>query len=353
MVVSSSKVNHYIKTSLVCGAVVTVLWIAAWFVAVAQYHSVIDGWIATQRAAGYQVSYENRMTVGFPHHIMLRFDNLRWKNNDGILFSADHMFLSARPWQWQKFRAKFKGHVEIAAPLDNDPGSLVLGGEEGHAFVDLNYDGTWKASYVALDHAHIGLAPNYVFSADSLEASALRPDTEPKDRHDTGLTLEGQATNITVPPNMREPFGPMITTMAANFRVMDHVPDFRKKQSMNIWNQDSGVVEFDKLHMEWGLLNVTAKGTLGFDDDLQPEGAFSSSLGGYQIVLKALKDYGFIAPRQEAMMDSALTLFAKPTGSGESAAIDLPITVQLGGVFFGPLKIFGFPEIQWASVSPP
>jgi len=353
MISLAPKIHHYLKITFLIGSIGILLWITAWFMAVAQYHTVINGWITAQRAAGYQLSYENRMTVGFPHHIMFRFDNLRWRNNDDILFSADHMELSSRPWQWQIFRAKFKGHVEISAPLTDDTGAFILGGEEGNAYVELAKDGTWKASRVSLNNAHIGLAPHYVFNAEQLEASALQPETEPKDHHETGLTINGQAFHVTVPDALHTPFGPVITTMTADLRVMDKVPDFRNKSSMNIWNQDSGVVEFDNLHMQWGVMDMTAKGTMGFDDDLQPEGAFSSTLEGYQTVLKTLMDYGFIAKNQEAMMDSALTLFAKKSGSGEHEAIDLPITVQLGGLFFGPLKIFGFPEIQWSSVSPP
>src|SRR5262249_38659530 len=130
-------------------------------------------------------------------------------------------------------------------------------------------------------------------------------------------------------------------------RVMDAVPDFRKKESVDAWNHDSGIVEFDNLHMEWGPLMLTAKGTMGFDDDLQPEGAFSSTIGNQDEVLKALMRSNFIAQRQEAMLSSAMSLFAKPSSVDSITGVEVPIAVQLGGLFLGPVKIFSFPQIEW------
>lgn len=341
------KPYHRLKVIAAISIIGLGLWIGIWFLAVLQYHRVIDGWVSTQRAMGYEVEYDNRMTVGFPHHIMLRFDNLRWKNTDNIIFKADHMFLSALPWQWQKFHAKFKGHVELAAPIETGSTALVLGGNEGHASVGLDKDGTWKFSEVSLEQAHIGRAPDYLFTAESLKATAIRPDHPPKDHRETSLTVTGDAQNVILPKNMPSPFGPLIKVMHLELNVMGEMPDFRKKASLSAWNDASGVVEFDALHMVWGPLELTGKGTIGFDDALQPEGAFASTIVGHEAVLKALSDYGFIAPRQKAMMDSALSLFAKPTDYKQGSGLDMPITIQLSGLFLGPVKIFSFPEIEW------
>jgi hypothetical protein len=63
-------------------------------------------------------------------------------------------------------------------------------------------------------------------------------------------------------------------------------------------------------------------------------------------------DNGFIAPRQEGMLNSALSLFARPAKDGEGPGIEIPITVQLGGLFLGPVRIFTFPEIEWPKEVP-
>jgi len=40
--------------------------------------------------------------------------------------------------------------------------------------------------------------------------------------------------------------------------------------------------------MEWGDLHLAAKGTIGFDNDLQPEGAFAGVVADPGAVLKIL-----------------------------------------------------------------
>jgi hypothetical protein len=52
------------------------------------------------------------------------------------------------------------------------------------------------------------------------------------------------------------------------------------------------------------------------------------------------------------MLDSALNLFAKHATVAGKTGIEVPITVQLGGLFLGPVRIFEFHEINWGSFQP-
>jgi hypothetical protein len=317
-----------------------------WWVTANQYREVVEGWIEQGRTAGYQISFDHQRLFGFPNHITLRFDNLRWKNNDAITFTADHMDLSARPWKWEIYNAHLKGHAAIEMPADDAGHSLVLSGDNGRAIVTLDRQGVWLLSTVSLDNAAFGRSPDYLFRVSHFQATAQRPPHPPENHTEPGLLLTSEATTVALPSAMPSPFGPTMAALAVKLRVMGSVPDFRRKDSLSAWNKDMGVVEFDELHMAWGALNLWAKGTMGFDDDLQPEGAFSSTIDGHQDAFKALLELGFIPKRQENMLNSALTLLARPA-AGDHPGIEAPIAVQLGGLFFGPIRIFSFPMIEW------
>lgn len=347
---SSLPVRRTATTVTLLFLVIGVLWWSLWSFAAAQYRGVIDNWISTGRSSGYHIDYDSSVMFGFPHHVVLRLTNLRWVDTDGINFHAGQMDLSSTPWSWSVFSASFKGHVELAAPLDTEGRSLSLGGEQGYAHVELDKDGIWKLSRVSLMQAHVGRAPDVLFLADKLEASVQRPEHPPKDHTQPGLILDGKAENVVLPVNMPVPFGPKMKIVQSSLRVMGDMPDFRRRDSVAAWNSIGGVVDFDKLHMEWGPLMLVAKGALGFDDDLQPEGAFSSAIGHHKEVLKALMEHDFIAKNQAGMLDQALSLFAKPADN--APGIEVPITVQLGGLFLGPVKIFTFPEIEWPKAEP-
>lgn len=317
----------------------------------AQFRRVIDNWIDQGRAAGYQISYDDRETFGFPRRITMRLTNIHWKTADGIDFRADAMDLIATPWDWKNFDAKFKNHVAVTTPLDDQGHALILSSASGRAHARLDQDGVWREAHLALNDTRAGLAPNYLFEAERLNASISRPDTPPKDHTQVGLTIDGEADAITLPPAMPSPFGDKATKFAAHLRVMGSVPDVRIRAAVDAWNKDSGVVEFDSFALQWGTLSLAAKGTVGFDDDLQPEGAFGGTVAEPQKTFQAFVDHGFIAMHDKTMLTSAMELFAKP-GAHDGQGMELPITVQLGGLFFGPIRIFTFPEIEWP-VAPP
>jgi hypothetical protein len=341
----------FISSVIVIVTLTAIGW-SFWTLAAAQYRRVIDGYIEGGRAAGYQITYDDRQIFGFPRRITMRLMNVHWRDADGIDFHTDDMDITVTPWMWSTFDAKFKSHVVVAAPLDDKDHSLLMAGSEGRAHIKLDADGFWKVANLALDDAKIGLAPNYLFEADRLKVDITRPPNPPKDHKEAGLSVDGEADTITIPSSMPSPFGTKAQKLSAHMRVMGPVPDVRERASVDAWNKDSGIVEFDDFSMQWGVLSLESKGTIGFDDDLQPEGAFAGTVANPQKTFEALKSGGFIAMHDADMLDAVTDMFAKPSTKNQHG-MELPITIQLGGLFFGPIRIFTFPEIEWPLAPPP
>lgn len=333
--------------TLVAVLALPVFWWLLWQIAAAQYRGQIDHWIEEGHADGYVINYDDRQQFGYPLHVVLRFKGLHWRNADGIDFEAGDIDIGALPWITKDFVAKFKQRATITAPLDSTDNALVLSGERGEAHVTVTPDGHWVVSTIDINGARVGHAPDNLIEAAALTATATRPIEQPHDHHQSGLILSGEITNIFLPQNMNLPFGDRMASLKLDLRVMGAVPDFRRRASVDAWNKDSGIVEFDRLRVQWGPLSMSLKGTLGFDDDLQPEGAFSGAVANHQQVFTALMNGGYIPARQEEMLNSALQLFARPMKQDGIDGIEMPITVQLGGLFLGPVKVYSFSEIVW------
>ncbi len=322
-----------------------------WSLAATQYRRVIDSWIEEGRAAGYQISFDDRQVFGFPHHITMRFVNLHWKNADGIDFHTDTMDIAATPWDWQHYEVKLKNHVVVNAPTDTDGHALMLASDTGQGHVTLDDDGVWLAARLELQGTKGGLAPNYLFDAGKILLSVVRPGEAPVDHKQVGLTLEGEADDVVLPDAMPSPFGNKADKFAVRMRVMGVVPDVRAKSSVDAWNKESGIVEFDQFDLHWGELDLHAKGTMGFDDDLQPEGAFAAQVAHADKAMHVLIDKGFIAMHDQDMLAAAMDMFSQPVPKGQMG-MGLPIAVQLGGLFVGPIRVFAFPQIVWPDVPP-
>ena len=322
-----------------------------WSLAAGQYRRALDGWIEEGRAEGFQISFDEQKIFGFPSHITMRFVNPHSQSADGISFRTDSMDITASTWNWSNFSVKFKNHVQITAPLDDAGHALTLACENGEAHIKLDSQAFWRQADLSLSNSTIGLAPDYLFQAGSLSASVARPALEPKDHTEAGLTITGEADNIITPDAMPTPFGKNAKKLSAHLRVMGPIPDVRRRDSVDTWNKASGIVEFDDFSAQWGVLELASKGTLGFDDDLQPEGAFIGNIGNPAQTMRALIDHNFITMHDQGMLSSVMSLFAKPS-VGKEKGMEFPITIQLGGLFLGPIRIFTFPSIEWPKEPP-
>ncbi len=339
--------RRFCIAAVVMFAAMALIWWAVWSIAASQYRDFINGWIETHRPAGYQVTYADQDIEGFPRLIVLHFSNLVLQNPDGVKIHANDVSLATFPWQWHHFDAKLKHGFELTIPFTGEKTLVISTQETARNHTELQDNGDWQYLNLELADAKALWGSDPFFSAGNFEVAFQRPDTEPKDRTQPGLNFEGLVENMTLPPGLDSPFGADIAKIETAFRVMGPVPDPREKKSVAAWNGGNGVVEFDKFLLNWGPLVLSARGTLGLDDDLQPEGAFSGQIGNHEAVLKTLLAHDYIPQHEAGMLDSALNLFAKKSSVGGTRGIEVPITVQLGGFFLGPVRVFEFPEIEW------
>jgi hypothetical protein len=329
-----------------------VLWWGVWSIAASQYRIFINQWIEAHRPEGYQVTYDSQDLQGFPRAISLHFSNFVLQNPDGVKIHANDVSLSTYPWRWHRFTAKLKRGFELAIPFTGEKTLFITTAATVHNHTELAETGDWKYINLEMTDAKAVWGTEPFFSAGMFKFAIKRPAIPPIDRTLAGFTFEGEANDLTLPPGLDSPFGAKVTNIAANFRVMGPVPDPRIKESVAAWNGANGTVEFDKFFLNWGPLILSTRGTLGLDDDLQPEGAFSGQIGNHQEVLKTLMAHDYIPKREAGMLDSALNLFAKKLTVGGKSGIEVPITVQLGGMFLGPVHVFEFPEIEWEPAPP-
>jgi hypothetical protein len=327
-------------------AAMAVLWWTIWAVSAAQFRSFVDDWIAAHSAAGYKMHYDARLTGGFPRRITLHFTNFVLENSDGIRVHSDNIDLSTLPWRWHHLTAKTTHGFDLAIPF-SDKTVLTVAADAAKSHITLDANGDWRSLQLEVTNGKALWAQKPFFSGDRLAIALARPEEEPKDHTEAGLTLAAEADNLVLPPDLVLPFGSKVAHIDIGARVMGAVPDPRKKSSITAWNAANGMLAFDRLDLDWGKLLFAARGTLGLDDDLQPEGAFVSQIGNQKEVLRDLMENGEIPKHDAGMLDEALNLFAKPASIDGVTGIEAPITVQLGGLFLGPVRVFEYSEVLW------
>jgi hypothetical protein len=105
------------------------------------------------------------------------------------------------------------------------------------------------------------------------------------------------------------------------------------------WRDESGVVEIEKLTVDWAPLELAFNGTVALDEQLRPLGAGTADIRGLTDLIDKLVDRGDIKRSEATITKLGLALLTRPAKDGGAAVVRLPITAQDGVLRAGPLAL--------------
>jgi hypothetical protein len=109
-------------------------------------------------------------------------------------------------------------------------------------------------------------------------------------------------------------------------------------------------MELRKLDIAWGDVRLSGSATLALDPALQPMGAATARIAGYNAALDALVASGVLAPRAAVAARAVLALMARPTESGPPV-VEVPFSLQNRTLSLGRIPLVRFPELVWRAPS--
>jgi len=151
--------------------------------------------------------------------------------------------------------------------------------------------------------------------------------------------------SISEPANL--PLGNYISRIDLAAAVEGTLQPGRPSESLAIWRDAGGVLQIQRFAVDWGPLAVTAEGTLALDSQMQPLFAGTATVRGYSEAIDALVQAGMMDPGGATGAKIALAAMAKPADDGGPPAAKLPLTIQDGFLYIGPLKLAQMPRIVW------
>jgi hypothetical protein len=198
---------------------------------------------------------------------------------------------------------------------------------------------------VALSADNIAAVGQAQLAITHAEAQALIPAHAVANHRDTWLTADLRFSGMTLPQAV-PPLGDTIDHLAAAVAIRGTISGGPHRQALAAWRDDGGTLEVNSFDLGWGTLQLGAKGTLALDAGLQPIGALTALLRGYNEIIDALVTGGSLRAGDAALAKIALGLLAKegPDGNYEISA---PLTLQNGYVFLGPARLARLPNFTW------
>jgi hypothetical protein len=322
-----------------------------WYSVAGLVRSGILDWSAARRAEGFTVGWDRYVISGFPFLLRVAIEQPVFGQTGvepGYAAQAPLLVGEARPWALDRWYLTAASGARLAIqpgpvrpaitvtanalagtvrPAESDDAASHPG-----TAVALSADGVAVAGPTPLAIAHAGVQTTI--------------PAHPVASHlDTWLSAGFSLAGVTLPQAV-QPLGDTIDRLAAAVAVKGTIPGGPHREALAAWRDDGGTLEITSLDVAWGKLQLGAKGTLALDATLQPVGALTALIRGYNDIIDALVAAGSVRAGDAALAKLALGLLAKegPDGTYEIGA---PLTLQNGSVFLGPARLARLPVFTW------
>jgi hypothetical protein len=316
-----------------------------WFIIAGRIENGVAAWAQSQRADKIAVSWRKLAVTGFPVSFRVEFEALIIRDEaltPSPEFRIPAVSGTARPWDFADWRLSARDgfNADIAGNGGHAPANLKARSSDGA--VSLEQDGGWKI-WLTVQGANLEAVSQILVG--SADAWVLAPPRAPHRQSEPQLALAVAARQVILPVGI-ETLGDAIDELDIGATVKGSLPNGRLPDALAAWRDAGGTIELDNLRLRWGPVDATASGTMAFDQELQPVGAFSGGLAGCDQILTALVQRGQMRASDASLARIALTMLAK-TGPDGKPWIKTTFTIRDGQFFLGPAKLGKAPRLTW------
>ncbi len=317
---------------------------AFWFVVAGRIADGVGQWADALRGQNLDLSWRAVRVAGFPLAFRVELSDARLRDGatpPGAELRLKMLSGSARPWNFRVWHvAAPDGLSATAGPVDAPiarlsartvEGSVALAGERGAS--------VWLGLAEPVLEAGVRVA------AHRADLRLVLPEQPPRTHADRAVAIALDAREIAL-PMAPAPFRNPVDSVALGVTVMGAIAAGQPREAAAAWRDSGGTLELDALALRWGTLAITGSGTVALDPELQPIGAFSGAIEGYDALIAAFVGAGRMRAGDARLARLALGMLAKP-GPGGQPRIATSFTIQNGEMSLGPVKLGKAPRIAW------
>jgi hypothetical protein len=327
-----------------------------WYHLAGEVRVGVQNWAEARRAEGFTVGWDRYTISGFPFALRITVEKPVFGKASaapGYEAKAPLLVGEARPWAFRQW------HVSAAngAALNIEPAQDRPAMKLNVATLDVTTrpqkedeapeTGAPQApgtlATIVADRVIMDIGAHVAIAHAAIEA--VLPSRPAKSHLEIWSSATVAIDHMTLPSAV-PPLGDTVDRINAALALKGTIPPGPRREALAAWRADGGTLEVTKLDLGWGDLGLAANGTLALDEALQPEGALTASIRGYNAIIDAMVAGGTMKAGDGALAKLALGLLAK-TGSDGTSHIDAPLTMQGGRLFIGPARLARLPNFTW------
>lgn len=319
---------------------------AAWWTVSEQSKGMITAWIDALPANVAKISPGEMRRGGFPFAVRWTFsapqvEALRAMGN--VTAHAGGLALWVEIWTPGKLRFRAD---RVRSSAHHAPSGRAWGLDVGSisGTIETSEHGMFDVRYAAkglaadeIGSSDTSVAPRRIGEAEAARGTLRGPmrtaATDPSPSRSASLALDG----IKIPA-VADLLAGERGSARARLTLSGATGD-ASIEDIVAWRDGSGVLEIDKLDIDWAPIDLTFAGTLALDEQLRLLGAGTANIRGLTILIDRLTERGDIQPFDATLAKLTLALLTRPGEDGGAAVVRLPITAQNGKLRAGPFVL--------------
>jgi hypothetical protein len=323
-------------------------YVGYWFVLARIMRQDIDNWTQNQRAAGYTVSMGEPQIDGFPFAVRARMAAPAVAAPGGLWqWQGPDLDLTIRPWAPLDWQFAAPGHHRMDMAGDKPRWDQL--DADGLVFdLHIGFDGL--VDRVTLDLANLVLLDSRLGKSGvaSARLDAHLPWPPPGDPTKSALDLDLDATAVDIPDSQTSPLGQRVDNVHAVIQVMAAPPpEASPRQMLLAWQNAGGAIQLREGSLAWGPLSMLGDSTIALDRSLQPVAAGTLYASGLAETLDAFVAAGMLQEEPARLARFMFAALAKTPPDGGRPQVKLPLTLQDGFLYLGPIRLAPVPPIDW------
>jgi hypothetical protein len=179
----------------------------------------------------------------------------------------------------------------------------------------------------------------------TVEFDGTRPTTAPAADTDVAYDLSLKLIDLSAQALEGNPLGATIGQTALHVQLLGAPPAQWDDTGIKAWRDAGGTVNLNAFSLQWGQLAVSGTGTLALDKEMQPEGALTTHMTGFEQALDSLAAAGWMKLSAASLAKLALGIASHPGPDG-NPSVDTPLTIQNRRISAGAIKLGQVPELK-------
>jgi hypothetical protein len=342
------------RFKLMIGGLVAVLvaYAVFWFVAAHHFENRIVEAIQERRDQGMDIRYGDLSVSGFPYRLEATFEDVHvGGQKDGLAWQVDTPRFAAVVLPWRPRHAvTFAETATLALTRDGTAAEVLTTHGMRNSVI---MDGAGGPERISMTAVSLALQPQpdappewEMTNAEAhwraaYEATALTrlfpSEDEASPKEPLQWQFAAKAQDIAGDRLAVSPYGRVIEELQVVMELHGAgLGPGATLQAIAAWRDNGGTVDVPSFMLKWGELDVKLSGSVTLDRQFRLLGALTAQVRGFEPVIDRLQQDGVI-DAQEAL--TAKETLGSIAGSVENQRLTVPITLQGGRMFVGPLPV--------------